>query len=54
VEKRRGKGIGEHDQVLGGGNRTKALRVSRKDGNRQPWEVKGLGGPSRMFRRPRR
>jgi hypothetical protein len=34
---------GEHDQVLGGGNRTEVLRISRKNGNKQPWEVGGGG-----------
>jgi hypothetical protein len=40
---RRGR-AGEHDQVLGWGERTKALRDSRKNGNSQPQEVGG-GGP---------
>ena len=39
---------GEHDQVLGGGNRTEALRSSRKNGKSQPLEVEGWG-PSRMY-----
>jgi hypothetical protein len=39
VGKGTGRGKGEHDQVLGGGNRTEGLRASRKNGNRQPWEV---------------
>jgi hypothetical protein len=38
-----GKGGGEHDEVLGGGGSTEALRASRKNGNRRPWEVGGLG-----------
>jgi hypothetical protein len=40
-----GRGRGEHDQVVGGRGggtgRTKALRASRKNGNRQPREVGG-------------
>jgi hypothetical protein len=28
-----------HDQVLGGGNRTEALRSSRKNGNKQTQEI---------------
>jgi hypothetical protein len=28
---------------VGGGERSEALRVSRKNGNRQPWEVGGRG-----------
>jgi hypothetical protein len=34
-----GMGRGEHDQVLGGWNRTEALRASRKNGKMQPQEV---------------
>jgi hypothetical protein len=45
----RGRGRGEHDQVLGGGNRTEALRASRKNGNRQPKEVRPGG---ETFQRP--
>ena len=37
------RGIGEPDQVLGGGNRSKARRASRKKGNRQPQEIGGGG-----------
>ena len=35
--------MGEHNHVLGeaGGNRTEALRASRKNGNRQPGELGG-------------
>jgi hypothetical protein len=47
VSKRTGRGIGECDQVLDRGNRTEALGSSRKNGNRQSWEVGGRG-PSRM------
>jgi hypothetical protein len=39
VGKQTGRGRGEHDQVLGGGNRTEALRANRKKGNRQTQEV---------------
>jgi hypothetical protein len=38
-----GRGEWEHNQVLGCGNSREALRVSRKNGNRQPWEVGGQG-----------
>ena len=38
-----GEGRGEHDLILGGGERTEALRASRKNGNRQPQEVGGWG-----------
>ena len=42
--RRRGKG--EHDPVLGAvGNRSEALRASRKNGNRKPQEVGGGGDP---------
>ena len=39
----RGRGKQEHDHwaVVCGRNRTKALRASRKNGNRQPEEVGG-------------
>jgi hypothetical protein len=43
VGKGTGSRRGEHDQVLGGGNRTQVLRASRKNGNRQLREV-GDGG----------
>jgi hypothetical protein len=32
---------GEHDHLLWREDRTEALRASRKNGNRQPWEVGG-------------
>ena len=35
----------EKGQVLCRGNRTKALRANRKNGNRQPREVGGWGNP---------
>jgi hypothetical protein len=54
VRKGTGRGREGHDQVLGGGNRTEVLRVSRKNGNSQPPEVGGWGGPSRMYQRPGR
>ena len=41
VGKEIGRRRGEYDQVLGQGNRTEALRTSRKNGNRQPQEVGG-------------
>jgi hypothetical protein len=35
------------------GYRTEALKASRKNGNRQPGEVKGVCvGPSRMYKIP--
>ena len=37
--KRDKEGKGKHEQVLGGGKRTEALKTSRKNGNRQPREV---------------
>jgi hypothetical protein len=37
VGKGSGRRRGEHDQILGGENRTEALRASRKNGNKQPW-----------------
>jgi hypothetical protein len=40
-EKGTRRGRGEQDQVLGEENRTEFLRASRKNGNRQPWEVGG-------------
>ena len=44
MEKRTGKGRGEHDQLLCWvGERTEALKASRKNGNRQPQEVGGEG-----------
>ena len=43
-----GKRTGEHDLVFGGGNKTEALKASRKNGNRQLKEVGG-GGPSRLY-----
>ena len=49
-----GRGRGEHDQVLvGGENRTKALRASRKMETEILgwWEVRE---PSRMYQRPER
>jgi hypothetical protein len=42
-----GKGSGEEGNMIRywvGGGRTEALRVSRKNGNRQPWEVEGGRG----------
>ena len=45
------RGRGEHDQVLGGENRTEVLRASRKNQNRQPRKV---GVPSRIYQRPGR
>jgi hypothetical protein len=36
-----GRGKGEHDWVLGA--RTEVLKASRKNSNRQPWEVGGGG-----------
>jgi hypothetical protein len=41
VGERRGKEKGEHDQVLGGGNRSEALKASRMNGNMRPQEVVG-------------
>ena len=38
-----GRGKVEHDQVLVKEIRSKALRASRKNGNRQPQEVGGGG-----------
>ena len=46
-----GKRTGEHDLVFGGGNKTEALKASRKNGNRQLQEVGG-GGPSRLYQSP--
>jgi len=43
VGKGTGRGIKEHDQVLGGENRTEALRGSIKKRNRQPQEEGGWG-----------
>jgi hypothetical protein len=37
-------GRGEPDLVLGEGKKAEALRSSRKNGNRQPREMGGLGG----------
>lgn len=39
VGKRKGRRRGEHDQVLGGKNRTEVLNSNRKNGNREPQEV---------------
>jgi hypothetical protein len=43
-----GRGTGrlrrDYSQVFGGGNRVKALKVSRKNENMQTWEV-GMGPP---------
>jgi hypothetical protein len=43
VGKGSGRGKGEHDHLLGGGNRSKALRASRMNGKMQPQEVGGRG-----------
>jgi hypothetical protein len=46
VREGRERGKGECDQVFGGRrNRTEALRASRMNANRQPWEVVGGGDP---------
>jgi hypothetical protein len=46
VEKGTRREKGKHDRVLGvGGDRTKALRASRKNVNRQSQEVGGGGYP---------
>ena len=55
----KGDGCGGERGTLSGirwGERSKALRASRKNGKRQPWEVGdwGEGGPSRMYHRLRR
>ena len=42
-----GIGKGEHEWLLRVGKRTEAMRASRKNGNRQPWGVGGVGEPSR-------
>jgi hypothetical protein len=36
--------------VLGEGKRTEVLRPSRKNGNRQPWEVEDLEDPPEYTR----
>ena len=41
---------GEHDHLLWREDRTEALRASRKNGNRQPWEVGGWGYPPECTR----
>jgi hypothetical protein len=41
---------GEPGLVLGGVKRTKALRASRKNRNRQPWEVGGWRDPPECTR----
>ena len=41
---------GEHDWVFGGGKGLKSLRASRKNGNRQLWEVGGWGDPPECTR----
>jgi hypothetical protein len=48
VGKWTGKGKVEHEQVLGGGNRTEVLRAMRNNESRQSQDVGG-GGPSRMY-----
>ena len=42
--------IVEPDLVLGEGKKTKALRVSRKNGNKQHWEIRVWGNPPICFR----
>jgi hypothetical protein len=46
---RGGSRKGKHDEVFGG-NRSGALRASRKNGNRQPGEV-GVKEPSGMYQK---
>jgi hypothetical protein len=48
----RERGAGERGtwSGIGWGERTKVLRASRKNGNRHPWEIGGLGDPPECTR----